>query len=164
MRGRTIILVSHHVQLCAPGASYIVSLDNGALQYAGDYNSFQSSEAFQTLVQLGVPDNAEKKEEQAAEPTVEEVAEDVDVVLQDSEEAIAKDGVGDIVGSDPDKKAVKKPPRKVVEDEKRAKGNIDKDIWAVYIHACGGYGYWLLFALAMGLAALTPVMENGWLR
>ena len=29
MRGRTVILVSHHVQLCAPGASYIVALDNG---------------------------------------------------------------------------------------------------------------------------------------
>ncbi|KAI0748272.1 multidrug resistance-associated ABC transporter [Daedaleopsis nitida] len=164
MHGRTIILVSHHVQLCAPGASYIVSLDNGSLQYAGDYDSFQISETYQTLVQLGVPDNAEKKEEQTAEPTVEEVAEDSDGVLRDSTDAIAKDGVGDTVVSDLDKKAMKKPPRKVVEDEKRAKGNIGKDIWAVYIRACGGYGYWLLFALAMGFAALTPVMENGWLR
>ena len=36
MRGRTVILVSHHVQLTAPGAAYVVSLENGLLQYAGE--------------------------------------------------------------------------------------------------------------------------------
>lgn len=29
MKGRTTVLVSHHVQLCAPGAKYIVALENG---------------------------------------------------------------------------------------------------------------------------------------
>ena len=33
MRGRTVLLVSHHVQLCDLGASYIVALGNGHLQF-----------------------------------------------------------------------------------------------------------------------------------
>jgi ABC-type branched-subunit amino acid transport system ATPase component len=31
-----VILVSHHVQLCFTGASYIVALDDGHLLFAGD--------------------------------------------------------------------------------------------------------------------------------
>lgn len=34
-RGRTRILVTHHVSLCLPGADYIVSLNQGSVQYAG---------------------------------------------------------------------------------------------------------------------------------
>ena len=45
MRGRTVILVSHHVQLCAPGASYIVALDNGRLQFQGKQAEFQAKGA-----------------------------------------------------------------------------------------------------------------------
>ena len=166
MRGRTIILVSHHVQLCAPGAKYIASLDNGLLQYSGDYDNFQRSEVFKNLVQQGVPDNAETKEaatkEAKDEATVEKIAalEDLDslkpavAVDRDDAESLTESGTT----------IVKKPPRKLVEDEKRAVGHIDKEIWTTYIRACGGYGYWLLFALALGFAAITPVLENGWLK
>lgn len=51
MRGRTVILVSHHVQLCAPGASYIVALDNGRVQFSGDRDAFKSSGVMAKLVQ-----------------------------------------------------------------------------------------------------------------
>ncbi|KAL0069222.1 hypothetical protein AAF712_003585 [Marasmius tenuissimus] len=43
MKGRTVILVSHHVQLCAAGADYIVALDNGRVRFQGDYTTFQGS-------------------------------------------------------------------------------------------------------------------------
>lgn len=50
MRGRTLILVSHHVQLCAPGASYIVALDNGRVSFAGNFDSFKVSGVMAGLV------------------------------------------------------------------------------------------------------------------
>ncbi|OJA10751.1 hypothetical protein AZE42_04250 [Rhizopogon vesiculosus] len=37
---RTVILVSHHVQLWLTGASYIVAPDNGHLLFAGDRDTF----------------------------------------------------------------------------------------------------------------------------
>lgn len=58
----------------------------------------------------------------------------------------------------------KKPPRKLVEEEKRAVGHIRKDIWETYIKSCGGYKYWLIFGLALLLGALSPVVENWWLK
>ncbi|CAK5268423.1 unnamed protein product [Mycena citricolor] len=51
MRGRTLLLVSHHVQLCAPGAAYVVALDNGTVKYAGDRDTFRSSGVMGSLVQ-----------------------------------------------------------------------------------------------------------------
>ena len=57
-----------------------------------------------------------------------------------------------------------KAPKKFIEEGKRAVGHIGKDIWMEYLTACGSYGYWLTFACALGVAALTPVFENGWLR
>lgn len=160
MHGRTVILVSHHVQLCAPAARYVVSLDNGQLQYSGDYDSFQTSPVYQTLVQLGVPDGAEKKEDAPQSPEVEKLAE---VAIEDpvmfqsaAPSETSPGGIGTML--------IKKHPRKVVEDEKRAVGHIDKDIWTTYLKACGGYGFWFTFVVALGLAAVTPILENGWLR
>ena len=77
MRGRTIILVSHHVQLCAPGAQYIVSLDNGRVQYSGDYEGFQGSGVLKTLVQSGATDPSDEKEEAAVEKIEQIIAEAV---------------------------------------------------------------------------------------
>lgn len=58
----------------------------------------------------------------------------------------------------------KKAPRKLVEEEKRAVGRISRDVWSTYIHACGRWPFWVAFLLILLLAALSPVLENGWLR
>ncbi|KAI0754233.1 multidrug resistance-associated ABC transporter [Daedaleopsis nitida] len=166
MRGRTLILVSHHVQLCAPGAKYIVSLDNGRVQYSGDYDGFQASGVLNTLVQSGAADASDEKEEAAVEK-VEEIIEDVEAI----DGAGASETSSTVAPTTADSEAAaakpaekKKAPRKLVEEEKRAVGRIGKDIWMAYLSACGGYGYWVIFAVGFALAALAPVLENGWLR
>lgn len=58
----------------------------------------------------------------------------------------------------------KKAPRKLVEDEKRATGRISKDIWIMYFKANGGWRFWTLFGLTFGIAMVSPLLENGWLR
>ncbi|KAI0760574.1 multidrug resistance-associated ABC transporter [Fomes fomentarius] len=168
MRGRTVVLVSHHVQLCAPGASYIVSLDNGRVQYSGDYEGFQSSGVLQTLVQSGATDPADEKEETTVERVEEILIEEATETSTVRETTASGSEVSSTVAptmiesdAKPEKK---KAPRKLVEEEKRAVGRIGKDIWLSYFQACGGYGYWVTFLCALGLAALAPVFENGWLR
>ncbi|PCH35119.1 multidrug resistance-associated ABC transporter [Wolfiporia cocos MD-104 SS10] len=159
MRGRTIILVSHHVQLCAPSASFIVALDNGRVIFQGDNDKFRSSGVLSTLVQSGAADASDEQEE-TAKIEVEEL-----VLEKDTEgSAEATSETTSTVVSTEVKVEQKKAPRKLIEEEKRAVGRISKDIWMTYINAFGGYGYWAFFAFALLLAAMSPVAENGWLR
>lgn len=159
MRGRTAILVSHHVQLCTPDASYIVALDNGHLLFQGNRDDFMSSGALQSLSQSGATDTSDVKK---------------DAEVHDIEELAAHPsrpsaGVGNSETTAPTaeveiKAEAKKIPRKVVEEEKRAVGRIGKDIWLTYLGACGGWIYWTIFIIVLTLAAAGPVLENWWLK
>ena len=158
MRGRTIVLVSHHVQLCAPGAQYIVALDNGQVRYTGDYEHFIGSDTYKTLVHtdghLGHAETKENATEESVEKTVDETGID-----ETGEEAIAP-GKKDAATTE----AEKKQPRKLVEDEGRATGRVDRAVWRAYLAACGDAGYWVAFFLTVGLSGISPVLESGWLK
>lgn len=162
MRGRTLILVSHHVQLCAAGAQYIVALDNGRVQYSGDYDSFRSSGVLSTLVQSGAADPADDND------TDVEKAKEITSAGESSSAPASSETSSTVAVATPaelePQPEKKKAPRKLVEEEKRAVGRIGKDIWTTYLKAYGGVAYWATFIGALALAALSPVFENGWLR
>lgn len=156
MHGRTIVLVSHHVQLCAPGASYIVALDNGRVQFQGDNTEFQTSGVMGSLVQSGRTDADNDKD-------------DVEAAIADSDnKALAIDDMRPTSASSSTVAAVKpeqkKGPRKLVEEETRAVGRISRDIWQTYILACGGAWFWSAFIITLIFAAMSPVAENWWLK
>jgi ABC-type multidrug transport system ATPase subunit len=153
MRGRTVILVSHHVQLCSPGASYIVALDNGRLEFEGSKDAFQSSGVMRKLVQT--TDAADGKEE---------VTDVLEETLLAKESDPDSESSSTIASQTSDVKAEKKPPRKLVEEERRAVGRIGQDIWETYIKACGNGWYWAIFITVLLVASISPVIENGWLR
>jgi ABC-type multidrug transport system ATPase subunit len=156
LRGRTVILVSHHVQLCAPGASYVVALDNGKLIFQGNRESFYASGVLNGLVQSGSVATHEEEEEVSV-ATADEV---VDGGRASDSNSETSSTAVTIARSEhkPDKKA----PRKLVEEEKRALGRIGKDVWRAYLGACGNYWYWVLFVLVLVLASLSPLGEKGW--
>ncbi|KAF8802271.1 multidrug resistance-associated ABC transporter [Phlegmacium glaucopus] len=159
MQGRTVILVSHHVQLCAPGASYIVTLDNGRVMFEGSKEAFYSSGIIKTLVQStessGETDDIEEKRTlEKAEEAI--LAEETDPQSETSS-TLASSAPASV-------KMQKKPARKLVEEEKRAVGRIGRTIWETYIRACGSMSYWMLFIPVLIIASASPVFENGWLR
>ena len=156
MEGRTVILVSHHVQLCAPGANYIVALDNGRVQFQGDREAFYASGVINGLVQSGAVAGQEE-EDKAKIPDAEELVEATTVAPSETSSMV----VPPAVVTDP--KPNKKVPRKLVEDEKRAVGRIDKDVWLTYIRAAGGPWYWIIFLSSLVLATLGPIAEKGWI-
>ncbi|GAA6021159.1 hypothetical protein JCM10207_008338 [Rhodosporidiobolus poonsookiae] len=49
LEGRTVVLVSHHVQLTAPGAAYVVELDNGRVGFSGTGADYLKSESFTAI-------------------------------------------------------------------------------------------------------------------
>jgi ABC-type multidrug transport system fused ATPase/permease subunit len=155
MRGRTIVLVSHHVRLCASGASYIVALDNGRLQFQGDRESFQNSDVMRSLVQSTNAGDGKDEVEEILEG--EQNSTEFNLDSESSSAAILSQS-SDVV------KIEKRPPRKLVEEEKRAVGLVARNIWETYIQACGNGWYWTLFLTVLLVASITPVFENGWMR
>ena len=156
MRGRTVILVSHHVQLCTPGAGYIVALDNGRVQFQGDREAFYASGVIDGLLQSGAMAGQEEEDETKI-PGAEELAEAATVAPSESSSVAAASTV--VADPTPDKKA----PRKLVEEEKRAVGRIGKDVWLDYIRAVGGPWYWIVLVSSLVLATLGPIAEKGWI-
>jgi ABC-type multidrug transport system ATPase subunit len=154
MRGRTVILVSHHVQLCAPGAAYVVALDNGRIQFSGSGENFAGSEVMQTLVQS-----------KAAEV---EDTDDPEAIADEKEPGEQSETTSVVTAVEPadakQEQEKKNGPRKLVEEEKRAVGRVDRKVWWTYFSAVGGLQYWLIFGLAHVAGALAPVVENSWLR
>ncbi|KAG9313459.1 hypothetical protein JVU11DRAFT_5783 [Chiua virens] len=162
--GRTVILVSHHIQLCAPGASYVVALDNGRVAFQGGSDAFMTSSVMSTLVHANTGEvddkDATSPVEEAEKPdiTVEAIsATETEPVSETSSTAFTTEEAK----PEPEKK---KSPRKLIEEEKRAVGHIGRDIWETYIKACGGYTYWLIFGVCLLLGALSPVVESWWLK
>nr|GAT54702.1 multidrug resistance-associated ABC transporter protein [Mycena chlorophos] len=143
LRGRTVILVSHHVQLCA---AYIVALDNGRVQFQGTADAFKGSTMYGTLVQTSgqqTPTNGPSLTEKL-DVEVEELP-----VQPDESTAPA---------------ATKKKPRKLVKEEERLVGHVDFGIWTAYFHSWGTRTQWIVLVLVLLAAAGSPVLENGWLR
>ena len=119
MEGRTVILVSHHVQLCAPGASYIAALDNGRVLFEGSKEDFCSSGIMKTLVQSTqfsgeMDDNEGKITSEKGKEAV--LGEELDPRSETSS-TVAPSTPASI-------KADKKPARILVEEEKRAFGRV----------------------------------------
>ncbi|KIY48115.1 hypothetical protein FISHEDRAFT_73936 [Fistulina hepatica ATCC 64428] len=118
MKGCTVLLVSHHVQLCTLGATYIVALDNGCLLYSGAYDGFQSLGAMGGLVQsIETAREDEKKEK---------VIKEADIPLKMDSVSSSSDSSATVAATSA---KVRKPPHKLVEDEKHAVGHIGHDIW-----------------------------------
>jgi ABC-type multidrug transport system ATPase subunit len=152
MQGRTVILVSHHVQLCAPGASYITALDNGRVLFEGSKEAFYSSGIIKTLVQS--TDSSGEKEVKKENLALEK---------EEIEEAVLQSETSSTLAPSARAKT-DKHPRKLVEDEKREVGRIGRAVWETYIRACGNSWYWLLFISIFIIASVSPVLENGWLK
>jgi hypothetical protein len=158
MHGRTVILVSHHVQLCLTGASYVVALDNDHLLFAGEREAFEVSPVKGTLVQTMGGDG--KKQGVAStlkNPSVAAADSPVATLVQDDVEPDPISDTSSTVVNEPQANVERKVPRRLVEDEKRA-------VWELYVKSCGTYGLWVWFLSILVMGALCPVAENWWLK
>ncbi|KAG1862050.1 multidrug resistance-associated ABC transporter [Suillus subalutaceus] len=165
MHGRTVILVSHHVQLCLTGASYVVALDNGHLLFAGEREAFEASPVKGTLVQtMGGAGKGRGTASTSKSPSVSAGDSPVATLVQDDVEPDPISETGSTVVNEPQANVERKAPRKVVEDEKRAVGRVSRDVWELYVKSFGAQGYWAWFLFVLVLGALCPVAENWWLK
>ena len=130
--GRTIILVTHHISMCLPIASYLVELSEGTIVHQGTIQELQDRGILQKVVEAeDIPESSMVK------PVNEEVNE-ADLATQNGH--------------------TKKPKRplsngKLIEAESRAEGRVSLQSYLTYIRAAGVISFtitiWLLIQLRL---------------
>ena len=165
---RTTILVSHHVQLTAPGAAYLVALDNGRVKYEGSPSGFLKTDTAAELeaeeeelpakppkrtADRDVSKSPSRPRHKALEAAIIESRADSGTSSAESEsESEFEDGA-----ETPAKIEEKKTPRKFTEDEQRAVGHVAGWVWKAYLLSCGFVVFWFCFLIIFCGAKLSEV-------
>jgi ABC-type multidrug transport system fused ATPase/permease subunit len=146
-QGRTRILATHHVALCLPSAKYAVRLSaSGTIEHAGLIDELRQSGSLDKI--LEADDSADLNEE-----------EEVNELL----EQVKTNGSSAIPAAIP-ATAVKAPPKKLVEDEKRETGRVKTAVYAQYLNASGGWPFWLFLGFLFLTAQIFNVGRTYWVK
>ncbi|OAP61776.1 hypothetical protein AYL99_03979 [Fonsecaea erecta] len=172
--GRTRILVTHHVALCLPKTNYSVLLSNGTVEQAGKTEELRRSGKLKSI--LAEEDEQEQKRDEEEE-AVENLTVDDGGGLQKlltnqsrrSRRKSALSDVGDNLMRRPsraslnDAKQNRSVPKKFTEDEKRETGAVKSKIYAAYLKASGGFGYWIFILAVFGVWVAIYLGRSYWI-
>ncbi|KAI8065794.1 P-loop containing nucleoside triphosphate hydrolase protein [Gongronella butleri] len=139
MRGRTRLLVTHHVSLCLSEATYLVHIEDGRTNMVGSPDSLRKSGQLATILD----EEKEQDEEEAEEEAIETSSTDdvpVDVLLK--KEASS---------------------RVLVEEEHRAVGQIKMRYYGMYFKRVGGPFLWIMFFIALFTFRGMDVVQSWWI-
>ncbi|KAH7927022.1 P-loop containing nucleoside triphosphate hydrolase protein [Leucogyrophana mollusca] len=142
LANRTVILVTHHVDLVLPGAFYLIRMLDGRIDTQGTIKDLQAQ---------GVLDHI--KQDSAAEMKQE------DPVA--ASEAPAEGQTLEDEAQQPT--ALNKKPRKLIEEERRETGAVEFAIYNTYLKA-SSYWTWGILALSIVLSQGLGVVEKLWIR
>ncbi|KAI1821823.1 P-loop containing nucleoside triphosphate hydrolase protein [Xylaria intraflava] len=149
--GRTRVLVTHHVGLCAPKTKYLAELGNGHVLHAGLVSE---------LVETGILEQIKSHEPEREEDEESRDGEDATAVNSEASEIGTETVHGSLVGV-----PAKAPqPRKFVEDEKKEEGAIKGRVYSVYLKYSGSWPFWSGAAVIFLLVQALTVSRSWWLR
>lgn len=153
MEGRTIILVSHHVQLCAPGAKFVVHLDNGMVAYSGSSTDYTATPLYNKEMAEDVEEETTPtflKKPKPKNKVLEKVARSSPQLSVSSSASSISDMESSEDETDDEEledKKVQATPRKLIEDEARAVGHVSYQVWFYYMKANGHAVFWAIFTI-----------------
>ena len=119
--GRTVILVTHHISMCLPVASFLVELSDGKVVYQGTIQELQSRGLLRKVIE------AEDISESSMVKASHEEVNEADLTLQN--------------GAEKHKRPVSNG--KLIDAEARAEGRVSLHSYLTYIRAAG-YVSWIL--------------------
>ncbi|KAI0338657.1 multidrug resistance-associated ABC transporter [Trametopsis cervina] len=142
---RTVILVTHHVELVLPGTFYLVRMLDGRIDAQGTLTDLRARGILEEIT------HDESAEAHKPDQRAEAVA-SADVAASKGEalgEAVPADGV--------------KKPRKLIEEEKREEGSVKWDIYKTYLKA-SSYWTWAILVLLIAFNQGLAVGEKVWIK
>ncbi|KAG2206947.1 hypothetical protein INT47_008416 [Mucor saturninus] len=141
MKGRTRILITHHVKLCLKGSAYIAHIEGGRANLYGTPNELRESGKLATIIE---------SEEEIVH--IEEDAEE-EKAIEDTLPPAIETGIKD-----------SKKPRALVEEETRATGMVKFRLYKLYIQMVGSPLFWfVMIVLVLGSRGLD-IAENWWIK
>ncbi|KAK2048585.1 ABC transporter [Colletotrichum somersetense] len=154
MAGRTCILVTHNLQLCAPSSDYIVALENGRVAAQGPSAELIASGKLGEEIQKAAINSASVSRIPSRVPS--SVGEDgSDTVVNPGDE-----GTTDARA----KKNDKKKEQKDAMEEKKAEGSVKWPVIQLYLSSMGSWWFWVVAAAVFGLQQMSGVATNFWVR
>jgi len=133
-RGRTIILVTHHITLCLPIAYYLLELEHGKIKHQG------------TIPELDERGLLLKVIESEEEPFLETQSSDQETLNEADDTAV----------KDPPPRSHSQPgDGKLIEVEARAEGRVSLRSYVTYIRAAGIYCWFLTLAIMVFIRAIN---------
>ncbi|KAG5350464.1 hypothetical protein C0989_010944 [Termitomyces sp. Mn162] len=155
LNGRTVILVTHHVDLVLPAAHYLVRMLDGRIDTQGTVQDLRAQGVLEDIKHdstvSAAEAEAETKEQEALAGTPESEE------IQELEEGESGNGS---VGGETQKE--KKKPRKLVKDEHREVGGVKWAIYKSYLKA-SSYWIWVFLAVLVVVSQLLGVGEKVWI-
>ncbi|GAA5817685.1 hypothetical protein MFLAVUS_011236 [Mucor flavus] len=149
MKGRTRILITHHVGLCISGASYLVHLENGRINLCGSPEELEAAGTLGTILDEVLGSTEEDHIE-----TIEEEVEKIDpqLTVAGSTSELLKRAVVD------------KAPNVLVKEEARAVGHIQTRLYLLYLRAVGNPFYWCIVLVFVFGSRGLDVTESWWIK
>ncbi|KAJ3937406.1 MAG: hypothetical protein NXY57DRAFT_981367 [Lentinula lateritia] len=145
LASRTVVLVTHHVDLVLPGAHYLVRMLDGRIDTQGTVSDLRTSGLLEDITH-----EAEAEAQKETQIVVGEVA--------DAEVEAVEGGNGNQVTTENLSK-----PRKLVEDEKREQGGVKWKIYKKYLQA-SSYWVWGILLVFVILNQFLAVGEKYWIK
>ncbi|TFK50633.1 P-loop containing nucleoside triphosphate hydrolase protein, partial [Heliocybe sulcata] len=149
LENRTVILVTHHVELVLPGANYLVRMLDGRIDTQGKVEELRERGVLDDIAHDSTADQNSKEVAAQEEKTEEELA----------AEAEGEDGHED----EEAKVADKKKPRKLVKDEHRETGGVKWSIYKTYLKA-SSYWTWTILVILIMFMQVAGVVEKVWIK
>ncbi|KAH7911841.1 hypothetical protein BJ138DRAFT_1125686, partial [Hygrophoropsis aurantiaca] len=142
LANRTVILVTHHVELVLPGTHFLVRMLDGRIDTQGTTKDLRAQGILEHIAQDSATEVKEEEPVAASEAPVE--TESLDEDASNPEEATKK-------------------PRKLVKDEHRESGGVKFAIYNAYLKA-SSYWTWGTLAVLIAISQALSVSEKLWIR
>ncbi|KAI5116711.1 hypothetical protein M0805_003223 [Coniferiporia weirii] len=154
MKNRTVILVTHHVELVLPGTHYLVRMLDGRIDLQGTVKDLRERGALESITL-----------ESTFEEHEEGLKEDEEPVVDDKAAKVPGDAGAGIEGQSAEgaTPAKDKKPRKLIKDEEREAGSVKWSIYKTYLKA-SSYWTWAILILLIVFIQMLSFTEKYWIK
>jgi ABC-type multidrug transport system fused ATPase/permease subunit len=175
-RGRTRILVTHHVALTLPQTKYSVLLGDGGVKYAGNVEDLRKSGDLKVILEHDIQVQQREEEEalQQSMITVDDGGGALQKILSNKSTKSRRDSNLEVqdrarlrrlstAKGDANDAKQKAAPKKFTEEEKRETGAIKYKVYVEYIRASGGITYWTIIMTAFAICIGVYLGRSWWI-
>ncbi|KAF8242865.1 P-loop containing nucleoside triphosphate hydrolase protein [Wilcoxina mikolae CBS 423.85] len=152
MRGRTRILVTHHLKLCLSHAVYTVILSNGTIENTGAVAELQERGILDRII-AKVEGGEQEEEEQIHE-------EELGLVRTATRESTMSHRNSHTV----DISTVIPKPRQFIQDEDRERGAVKWEIYKAYLKSSGGFWVWSFIIFLFAFQESLTLGRQYWIK